>query len=94
MPRPASEGSGDGHSPSNGSQWIVSLNALATPESMDDALDAACIKRFTQGRRPAGFGALQDLEEQADIEALLIAKPASTKKTAAMAVLFFPASVV
>ena len=71
MPRPASEGSVYGHfRQPDGSQWIVQLNGVATPESMDDALDGGMYQRFIAGQAgQQDFGALQDrLKEQADIE--------------------------
>lgn len=71
MPRPSSDGPAYGHfRQPDGSQWIVQLNGVATPESTAEAAEGDMYQRFIAGQvGQQDFSALQQrLKEQADIE--------------------------
>lgn len=71
MPRPGAESAVYGHfRQPDGSQWIVQLNGVATPQSLEDAVDGGMYQRFIAGQAgQQDFTALQErLKQQADIE--------------------------
>ncbi|MBQ0776161.1 MAG: SurA N-terminal domain-containing protein [Pseudomonas sp.] len=71
MPRPDAEGAVYGHfRQPDGSQWIVQLNGVATPQSLEEAVDGDMYQSFISGQAgQQDFSALQQrLKEQADIE--------------------------
>lgn len=71
MPRPSAEGPTYAHfRQPDGSQWIVQLNGVATPESLDESVSGDLYQNFIAGQAgQQDFSALQQrLKEQADIE--------------------------
>ena len=71
MPRPSSEGPVYGHfRQPDGGQWIVQLNGVATPETLEEAEDGDMYQSFISGQAgQQDFDAMQQrLKEKADIE--------------------------
>lgn len=71
MPRPDAEGAVYGHfRQPDGGQWVVQLNGVATPQSLEDSVDGDMYQRFISGQAgQQDFNAVQQrLKEQADIE--------------------------
>ncbi|GGD10082.1 SurA N-terminal domain-containing protein [Halopseudomonas salina] len=71
MPRPSEGDSVYGHArQADGSQWIVELRGVATPESLEASAESDLYKRYIAGQTgQQDFTALQEsLQERADVE--------------------------